>query len=100
MNFDETFKVNDPDLTIKIKRISPGEGLYKSFKLLPIENSAFFHFGNKITKDPLILLDTALHDDIGQRQIKTPSPGSKEVLLFSSFKSLMYRQYTRVLYDK
>ena len=51
-NFNETF--SGENITINIKHV-PDNKIFKSFKLIPIQNSAYFYFGNKIHNDPLIL---------------------------------------------
>ncbi len=54
IEFTETFR-NESGLIITISRILPNESNFKNFKLIPIQNSAFFYFGNKISNDTLIL---------------------------------------------
>jgi hypothetical protein len=53
--FNETFSLPTENITINIKRVFLSEGAYKSFKLIPIDNSTYFDFGGKIRNDPLIL---------------------------------------------
>ena len=54
IEFKKTFEI-EPSLMITIKRVLNNENNFQSFKLIPIQNSAFFHFGTKITSNPLIL---------------------------------------------
>lgn len=50
--FNETFAKEN--ITINIARI-PSDTMFKPFKLIPIENSAYFDFSRRIMKDPLVL---------------------------------------------
>ena len=52
--FNETFTLDTENLTVNIKRIL-GKKTFKPFKLIPIQNDAYFDFGEKIINDPLIL---------------------------------------------
>lgn len=52
-NFTETFDFTS-EFTIKIKRIAD-VSYFKSFKLIPIQNSAYFYVRNQLDKDPFIL---------------------------------------------
>ena len=52
-HFNENFSIN-PNLFVNIKRISLNDN-FEKYKLLAIENSAYFKFGCKILKNPLIL---------------------------------------------
>ncbi|MCC8368757.1 MAG: hypothetical protein LN573_01555 [Rickettsia endosymbiont of Oxypoda opaca] len=53
INFKETFYAGSESV-IEIERITD-TSYFRPFKFIPIENSAYFHFGRRITENPLIL---------------------------------------------
>lgn len=53
MKFNRTFEISD--FNVKIKRILLEKFDDKDTKFIPIENSAYFHFGSQVNKDSLIL---------------------------------------------
>lgn len=57
VHFKEIFSNILTELTITIERISikDNKNAFKNFKLIPIQNSAFFYFDMKISKNPLML---------------------------------------------
>lgn len=57
VHFKKIFPNILPKLTITIERIliKDNENAFKKFKLIPIQNSAFFYFSMKISKNPLML---------------------------------------------
>lgn len=55
MNFNETFAIDTEDTKIRVNITRIVQWSYSLFKLIPIQNSGYFYFGQKITMDPLIL---------------------------------------------
>jgi hypothetical protein len=54
IDFDETFTMN-PSLIISIKRIEVSETIFKSYKLIPIKNSAYFFVSGFLKTDSCML---------------------------------------------
>jgi hypothetical protein len=53
--FNETFTLTTENLIINIKRVFLSKKTFEPFKLIPIQNDAYFDFGRKISNNPLIL---------------------------------------------